>query len=426
MSAPPSNSPQLFNCPTCGASLPVPDEDPSVRCAYCGSNVLVPPEYRKRKQPELSGWQTPVIIQASTLAEPQAVDLSEKEQRRARWMISMILITVVSCMAVGIIASILAAAGAFTTTAVVNQLIVQEATLPANSTEKSLAQVSPTPSPNPDYSFMLQFGSEGNGAGQFDDSRYLAVDANGNIHTAEYQDGRLQTFSPNGQFQRLVNVEPDDDGIITISDMASDYSGRLLIVRRGDILLYNAANGTLTGTIAGDFPATRYGAVTVDPANMIYALHVAAGELDLIKMDPNGQTLWRKAQITQGLIKPGEISKVSRLAVDGSGNIYLLDDSQHQVYRFDSTGNFVDRFGSKGDGAGWLDRPEDLTVDGQGRIYILDQDGIEIFDNRGNHLKLIPDDYEGHAFDIKLDLQGYVYLITNAAQVYKLELNLEK
>ena len=45
------SGPQLFHCPTCGASLPVPDAV-SVRCEYCGSNVLVPPEYRPGKGPE--------------------------------------------------------------------------------------------------------------------------------------------------------------------------------------------------------------------------------------------------------------------------------------------------------------------------------------------------------------------------------------
>jgi len=189
-------------------------------------------------------------------------------------------------------------------------------------------------------------------------------------------------------------------------------------------MIYNAADGTLSGTIPGDFPETWYEAVAVDPANTIYALHTTAGELDLIKIDPNGQVLWRKPQITKGLVKNTEISTVRRLAVDGLGNSYLLDDARNQVYQFDPAGNFVDRFGSKGDGPGLLDNPEDLIVDGQGRIYILDQDGIEIFDNNGAHLKLIPDDYEGHASDIKLDLQGNVYIITNAPQVYKLKINL--
>lgn len=430
MPSPSSNppSPQLFHCPTCGASLPVPDEAPSVRCTYCGSTVLVPPEYRERVQPERSSTQPPVVIQFSGSTETQTIDLSEAAQRGGRSIAGIIAILVVSCVVVGVIAAVLAAAGVFTTASVVSesisQIAPQEATLPAIMTEIAQAQLPATPSPNPDYSFALQFGAEGTGAGQFDDARYLAVDTNGNLYTAEYQDGRLQKFDPNGQFQQLINIEPDDSDYITISDLASDYNGRLLVARRGDILIYNAADGTLAGRILGEFPDTWYDAVAIDPANTIYALHTSAGELDLIKIDPTGQVLWRKPQITEGLVKKTEISTVRRLAVDGLGNIYLLDDAQNQVYQFDAEGNFVDRFGSKGDGPGLLDNPEDLIVDGQGRIYILDQDGIEIFDNSGSHINLIPDDYQGHAFDIKLDLQGNVYIITNAPQVYKLSLNL--
>lgn len=416
-------SPQLFHCPTCGASLPVPDEEPSVRCEYCGSNVLVPPEYRKRKAAETSGAQQPVVIRVSGSTEAPTIDLSQAAQRGGRTVGIVVGILVLSCVVLGVIGAILAAAGVFTSAAVVSQNLPQEVNIPA-ATQMALPLFTVTPSANPDYSFGLQFGSQGSGAGQFDDARYLAVDANGNIYTAEYQDGRLQKFDPMGQFQQLINVQPDDDDYITISDLAMDYNGRLLVARRGDILIYNSTDRELVGTIAGQFPDTWYGAVAVDPANMIYALHTSAGELDLIKLDPNGQVQWRKAQITEGLVSKTEISSVRRLAVDGLGNIYLLDDSQHQVYRFDAEGNFVDRFGSDGDGPGLLDSPEDLIVDGQGRIYILDQDGIEIYDNNGTHLKLIPDDYEGHAFDIKLDLQGNVYLITNAPRVYQIKVNL--
>ncbi len=420
----PSSSPQLFHCPTCGASLPVPDDDPSVRCEYCGSNVLVPPEYRKQKGPDPRTGQAAVVIQLSGAAEAQTGEAYEAAQRSHRSIAAIIGGLVLFFLVIGIVVSVLAAAGAFTTAAVISQSISQQAaTLPAVVTESALPQLI-TPSPIPDYSFVMQFGAKGGGPGQFDDARHLALDLNGNIYTAEYQDGRLQRFDADGKFQRLIQVEPDDSDLITISDMASDYQGRLLVARRGDILIYNAADGTLLQKIMRQFPETWYGAVAVDPANMIYALHIAAGELDLIKISPDGQVLWRKAQITEGLVKKSEVSRVSRLAVDGLGNIYLLDESQNQVYQFDSQGNFVDRFGSKGDGPGLLDSPADLTVDGQGRLYILDQDGIEVFDNTGRHIKLIPDDYQGHAFDIKLDLQGYVYLITNAPQVYKLSLDL--
>ena len=284
------------------------------------------------------------------------------------------------------IAAILAAAGVFATASVVDQSINQAINQPATLTAfpKELAQLllTATPNPDPDYSIALQFGAQGSGPGQFDDARFLAVDPGGNIFTAEYQDGRLQKFDAAGQFLQLTNVPPDKSDYITISDLASDYGGHLLAARRGDILIYNAADGTLIGTIPGKFAETRYEAVAVDPANMLYALHSSAGELDLIKLDPSGQVIWRKPQVNKGLVQNTQISSVHRLAVDGLGNSFLLDDAQNQVYQFDAQGNFVDRFGSKGKGPGLLEHPEDLAVDGQGRVYILDQDGIEIFDRR--------------------------------------------
>jgi len=421
-------SPESLHCPTCGASLSVPDDTATVRCEYCGSTVLVPPEYRVPEQPAPDSAEQPVVILVSGLEEPQTTDFNQARKHSSPSIAVVTGVLVLICVGVGIVAAILAAAGAFTTASVVNQsineAINQAATRPAFPTEIVLALQSATPSPNPDYSFGLQFGAEGTGPGQMDDARFLAVDPSGNIYTAEFQDGRVQKFDTEGKFLRLTNVEPDDSDYTTISDLASDYNGRLLVARRGDLLIYIAADGTLAGTIPGKFADTRYSAVAIDPANMIYALHTSAGELDLIKLDPNGQVLWRKPQITEGLVKNTQISSVRRLAVDGLGNSYLLDDAQNQVYQFDAAGNFVDRFGTKGDGPGLLDNPEDLVVDGRGRIYILDQDGIEIFDNGGAHIKLIPDDYEGHAFDIKLDLQGNVYIITNAPQVYKLKVNL--
>jgi DNA-directed RNA polymerase subunit RPC12/RpoP len=418
------SSPQTFQCPTCGASLPVPDDDLSIKCEYCGSTVFVPPEYRHHSQNDLNAEQAPIIIQISGSGEPETANSSEAQQRNARLITSVVGIVVLLCVIGGILAAIAAAAGAFTTASVVSEAVNQAASLPAVTTEIAIPLLTVTPSPNPDYSISLQFGAEGTGPGKLEDARYLAIDPGGDIHTAEYQEGRLQKFDPSGKFLQLTMVQPDKDNYTTISDLASDYNGRLLVARRGDILIYDAADGALLGNIPGKFPDTRYEALAVDPANTIYALHVAAGVLDLIKLDPNGQVLWRKPQVTAGLVKNTEISTVRRLAVDGLGYSYLLDDSQNQVYKFDATGNFVDRFGSKGDGPSLLENPEDLIVDGQGRIYILDQDGIEVFDNRGAHLKLIPDDYQGHAFDIKLDLQGNVYIITNAPQVYKLKINL--
>ena len=72
---------------TCGAALPVPDEAPSVRCQYCGSTVLVPPEYRPQKsQPAAAGQ--PIVIHVGG----QAMDV-EQEIPQARRSVAGIITT---------------------------------------------------------------------------------------------------------------------------------------------------------------------------------------------------------------------------------------------------------------------------------------------------------------------------------------------
>jgi len=64
-----------------------------------------------------------------------------------------------------------------------------------------MAIATPTP-PEPGFAReILAFGSEGTGPGRFDDTRSVAVDADGNIYTAEYSDRRVQKFGPDGEYR---------------------------------------------------------------------------------------------------------------------------------------------------------------------------------------------------------------------------------
>lgn len=422
-----SLDPQLFHCPTCGAALPLPGDVASVRCEYCGSSVLVPAELRKSDKRD-DAWREagqPVVINLSGVSE-----LDAAAPRRNQTAGGIIVFLVIMCVAVSAAAGILASTGVFASSSMFDRAISQvveqvEATIPAQeSVMTKIAPFLPTNTPeNPGYRVLQEFGGKGNGPGQFEDSRWLAVDPDGSIFTAEFEDGRVQKFDPEGKFTALINVPPDEQEYTTISDIAADFAGHIYVARRGDILIFNASDGTPAGEIPGSFPDTWFETLVIDPANNLYAFHTSAGELDLIKMSADGNQQFRKVQVTEGLVKKSDISNVRNLAVDGLGNTYLLDTYQSQVYKFDSQANFLDRFGSKGDGPGLLENPEDLTVDGQGHIYVLNQDGIEIFDNNGVALKLIPDFYGGHAFDIQIDREGNLYIITNEPKVYKIRVD---
>src|SRR6185436_902489 len=62
----------------------------------------------------------------------------------------------------------------------------------AGSSAGSAAATPPAPPAFADV--VLRFGSEGTGAGRFEDARSVAVDGAGRIYVAEYSGGRVQVF----------------------------------------------------------------------------------------------------------------------------------------------------------------------------------------------------------------------------------------
>jgi DNA-binding beta-propeller fold protein YncE/DNA-directed RNA polymerase subunit RPC12/RpoP len=420
-----STEPQLFRCPTCGASLPVPDA-PSVKCQYCGSNVLVPPEYRPAKQPEPGAYTPQVVIQVPAQSTEE---WSGKGRRSLGGILAVIMILVVVCV---VTTWVLSMAGVFSTTALISKSINTISTqAPGNlaiaTPIKPAATALPTKAP---VDVALKFGGEGSGAGQFDDPRYIALDPDNNIFIADYSDGRIQKFDPSGKFLQLINVEPDRNQNTIIRDMATDFSGSLFIVRGGDILVYNSADGKLINTIPGKFPNLSYDMLAIDAANNLYAISEGAGFADLIKMDAEGKQLWKKSNFLEGVVKRNTPANVNRIAVDGLGNIFVLNGFSNEIYKFDTQGNFVDRFGSKGKELQQLNSPDAMAINEDGNIFVVDSGNwytIKVFDGGGTFLGALawPEEVT-FPREIIFDLQGNLFTVTNTAQVARMSLDLGK
>lgn len=67
------------------------------------------------------------------------------------------------------------------------------------------------------------------------------------------------------------------------------------------------------------------------------------------------------------------------LATDSNSNLYVLDDNDYKVYKFDSNGSLVCSVGSQGTGDGqFYGKPNALAVDPAGQfIYVLDGNGSD-------------------------------------------------
>ncbi len=61
----------------------------------------------------------------------------------------------------------------------------------------------------------------------------------------------------------------------------------------------------------------------------------------------------------------GELSGPSGLAVDELGHIYVAEDGNHRIQKFDSNGNFIGMWGREGSGRGKFYFPEDVAVNAE-------------------------------------------------------------
>lgn len=427
---------QLFHCPTCGAGLPIPNNDATaVRCTYCNSSVVVPPEMRRSKEER---GAIPPYISPGTPPVSMTVDetIVQVANHGIRSVVIGLVITIVTCLLVsGILAatgvvSIAGLVGTFSRTGEPGERggpplpAVAQVTQAFATLAPALERIAATPTSDLPYRVTLTFGEKGDAAGQLEDARWLAVDRAGQIYAADYQSGRITIFDAQGQFVRALAVPPDANELITISDIAIDPTGGVAVLRTNEILFYNTA-GEITRRYTVKFPAPRYFALAFDPTGRLFVLFDSASRAGLGELDANGQFLWKQELVTEALHKKTEISQVNDLAVDGSGNIYLLDNMLNRVYIFDDKGQYVDRFGGKGQEAGQLDRPEALALDGKNRLYIADGNFISIFDRQGVYLSRIPKYWQGWLSDLALDPDGGLVGISNTPAIYKVELKLK-
>ena len=76
------------------------------------------------------------------------------------------------------------------------------------------------------------------------------------------------------------------------------------------------------------------------------------------------------------------------VAVDSAGNVYVTDQSNHRIQKYDSSGNFLDQLGSYGTDDGQFNYPSDVVVDSANNIYVVEHQNARVqkFDANGNFL----------------------------------------
>jgi hypothetical protein len=85
----------------------------------------------------------------------------------------------------------------------------------------------------------------------------------------------------------------------------------------------------------------------------------------------------------------GGVGAVSGVEADSKGNIYVLDNYDDKVLKFDQAGKYLTSIGGKGQGPGEFQAPIRIIVDGQDRLYVQDivRMALFVFSADGKFLK---------------------------------------
>ncbi|MCK5242318.1 SMP-30/gluconolactonase/LRE family protein [bacterium] len=236
--------------------------------------------------------------------------------------------------------------------------------------------------------------------GHFDLPAGVAVDNAGkNIYVADLRNDRIQKFDANGNFitewgsyWSFTDVTSDEDGdgkFNQPSGVAVDNAGNVYVadLHNHRIQKFDANGNFITkwgsetgesGAADGEF--NQPSGVAVDNAGNVYVAD--QGNDRIQKFDENGDHLatWG----SEGSLD-GQFKDPFGIAVDNAGNIYVADVHNYRIQKFDASGNFITKWGSVGGLDGQFSQPLGVAVDNAGNVYVADKlnDRIQKF-NRTN------------------------------------------
>jgi DNA-binding beta-propeller fold protein YncE len=291
------------------------------------------------------------------------------------------------------------------------------------------------------YNYSSQFGSPGTGNGQFDNPCGIAIDTSGNILVVDSGNSRVQKFNSSGvyqsefgssgwgagKFKEAKYITIDSGDIIYVSDAiknklvsfdsggasAGDYGSglqsprgivfdanqsRVLIANQlqqrsitsMDIATHNFNQDFVNGSTEDGYFAEPQGLVASPDGSVLYVVDNTNHNVQKFTSSDGGQTYTFALKWGVQGSGNGEFESPRGISMDSAGNVYVCDNNNYRIQKFDSAGGYLLQWGSQGSGDDQFVSVSDIAVNlTTNQVYVIDKDvnnvsKIKRFDSDGN------------------------------------------
>ena len=225
---------------------------------------------------------------------------------------------------------------------------------------------------NSSGAFVSAWGKQGSGNGEFYTPSGIAVDSSGYVYITDTLNYRVQKFDNNGNFIRSWGTGPGAGltqfrnpwGIAVDSITSEVY---VADGENGRVSKYSTSGDYVGTFVVSDLSSHQPTDVAVDLSGNVFVVDTS---ISAVEMFTRGGTLGD----TWGLYgkNTGELCYPAGIALDSLGNIYLTEFSNNRAQEFTSRGANLASWGSVGSALGQFNSPYGIAVNTAGTIFVAD------------------------------------------------------
>ena len=215
-------------------------------------------------------------------------------------------------------------------------------------------------------------------SGNFQDVRFIGVDAAGRVAVSEYQDGRITMLNSLGSVTTAWSLP---DASAPVMGMTVDRNGIVYVVQNSELTRYDSTGKALSKVNH----ARGFRDVAMLPDGGFVAAWYGLNLNDDVLVFDAGDVL--KSTINKALSSAkGSADLTMRVTTDKQGNIYVLSTFSDMIVKFAPDGTRTATIGSRGSQDGQFFFLNSVAVDSKGRVFASDTRGVQVFDSDGKFI----------------------------------------